>query len=174
MKIPITSLAGHSLVLRSPHWPPPALDSTDPANAGRQDCHAVFTTDAEADYSPEIFSRMPDGCIYLAGLNSSTYPLPKIATERVVDPKSVAVLMKTARKLLGDDFEVVREGVCWRPVARKGVPIIADLGSKGEKGVIVCAGHGPWGISNSLGSGFCVAKMVEGEDVERYVGRLGL
>ena len=117
---------------------------------------------------------MPDGCIYLAGLNSSTYPLPKIATERVVDPKSVAVLMKTAHKLLGDDFEVVREGVCWRPVARKGVPIIADLANNGGEGVIVCAGHGPWGISNSLGSGFSVAKMVEGEDVERYVGRLGL
>lgn len=173
-RIPITSLAGHSLVLRSPHWPPPALDSTDPATAGRQECHAVFTTDAEADYSPEIFSRMPDGCIYLAGLNSSTYPLPKNADERVIDPKSIAVLKKTAYKLLGDDFEILREGVCWRPVCRKGVPIIADLGGKGEEGVIVCAGHGPWGISNSLGSGYCVAEMVEGKDVERYVGRLGL
>ena len=123
---------------------------------------------------------MPDGCIYLAGLNSSTYALPKLANERVIDPKSIAVLKQTARKLLGDGVEVVREGVCWRPVARKGVPIIADLGGKGggeeeeEAGVIVCAGHGPWGISNSLGSGYCVAKMVEGEDVERYVGRLGL
>ena len=117
---------------------------------------------------------MPDGCIYLAGLNSSTYPLPEIANERVIDPESVAVLMKTARKLLGDGFEVVREGVCWRPVARRGVPIIADLGDGGEEGVIVCAGHGPWGISNSLGSGFCVARMVEGKDMERYVGRLGL
>ena len=117
---------------------------------------------------------MPDGCIYLAGLNSSTYPLPPIASERAVDPESVAVLRKTARRLLGDGFAVVRAGVCWRPVARKGVPIIAELGGDGEEGVIVCAGHGPWGISNSLGSGYCVAKMVEGEDVERYVGRLGL
>lgn len=117
---------------------------------------------------------MPDGCIYLAGLNSSTYPLPKIANDGVTDPDSIAALMKTAHRLLGDDFKVVREGVCWRPVARKGVPIIADLGGRGEEGVIVCAGHGPWGISNSLGSGYCVAKMVDGEDVERYVGRLGL
>ena len=119
---------------------------------------------------------MPDGCIYLAGLNSSTYPLPTVATERVIDPASVEVLKKTAKKLLGEEFEVVREGVCWRPVARKGVPIIAELGSEGKAdwGGIVCAGHGPWGISNSLGSGFCVAKMVMGEDVERYVGGLGL
>ena len=100
--------------------------------------------------------------------------MPEIANERVIDPKSVAVLMKTARELLGDEFEVVREGVCWRPVARRGVPIVADLGDGGEEGVIVCAGHGPWGISNSLGSGFCVAQMVEGKDMERYVGRLGL
>ncbi|KAL9125197.1 MAG: hypothetical protein Q9217_005568, partial [Psora testacea] len=84
LKIPIISLAGHSLVLRSKHWPPPPLDSTDPANtkAGRQDCHAVFTTEAGAGYSPEIFSRMPNGEVYLAGLNSSTYPLPKVANER--------------------------------------------------------------------------------------------
>lgn len=91
-----------------------------------------------------------------------------------MDPESVAVLKRTARKLLGGGVEVVREGVCWRPVARKGVPIIEQLGGEGEEGVIVCAGHGPWGISNSLGSGFCVAKMVEGGDVERFVGRLGI
>ena len=175
-RLPITSLAGHLLVLRSPHWPPPALErgADHPANAGRQDCHAVFTTDAEADYSPELFSRMPDGCIYLAGLNSSTYPLPQMANEGVIDPKSIAVLQKTAHKLLGDDFQVIREGVCWRPVAMKGLPIIADLGDNGEEGVIVCAGHGPWGISNSQGSGYCVARMIEGKDMERYVGRLGL
>ncbi len=100
--------------------------------------------------------------------------MPEKAHERVIDAKSIAVLKKTARKLLGEDFEVVREGVCWRPVARRGVPIIAELSDGGEEGVIVCAGHGPWGISNSLGSGHCVARMVEGKDVERFVGRLGL
>ena len=140
--------------------------------AAQEDCHAVFTTDAEGGYSPELFSRMPDGHIYLAGLNSSTYPLPQTVTERVVDPNSIAVLKKTAHRLLGDDFEVVRESVCWRPVAHKGVPIIADL--KGEQGVILCAGHGAWGISNSLGSGFCVSEMVKGVDVKEYVGLLGL
>ena len=146
--IPISSLAGHSLVLQSPHWPPPKLDDTEDSNPlVRQDCHAIFTTDAEAGYSPEIFSRMPDGYVYLAGLNSSTYPLPKVANERVIDQKSVAILKKTARKLLGDDFTVVREGVCWRPVARRGVPIICDLASKGENDVYVAAGHGAWGIS---------------------------
>lgn len=171
-RIPITSLAGHSLVLRSPRWPPPRLDKTEIANPSvKEDCHAVFTTDAEAGYSPELFSRMPDGHIYIAGLNSSTYPLPQVANERVIDPDSIAVLKKTAHRLLGDDFELVRESVCWRPVAKKGVPIVAEL----EKGVILSAGHGPWGISNSLGTGFCVAGMIqENKNVERYVDRLGL
>ncbi|KAK4693168.1 hypothetical protein P7C71_g4182, partial [Lecanoromycetidae sp. Uapishka_2] len=170
-RIPITSLAGHSLVLQSPQWPPPKLDDTETENPSvREDCHAVFTTDTEGGYSPELFSRMPDGHIYLAGLNSSHYPLPKIANERVIDSDSIAALKKTAHRLLGDDFKVVRESVCWRPVAKRGVPIIAEL----EKGVFLCAGHGPWGISNSLGSGYCVASMVRGVDVERYTSRLGV
>lgn len=173
IRIPVTALAGHSLVLRSQHWPP-TLDETDDDNPMvRQDCHAVFTTDAEAGYSPEIFSRMPHGHIYLAGLNSSTYPLPAIANESVIDQTSIAVLKKTAHRLLGDEFEVVREGVCWRPVAQRGVPIVTSLADKGEKDVYVAAGHGPWGISNSLGTGFCVAGMVEGRDMSKYVGRLG-
>ena len=117
--IPISSLAGHSLVLRSSHWPPPALDSTDPARdargattdiKGRSNCHAVFTTDASAGYSPELFSRMPDGHIYLAGLNSSSYPLPGIASERVIDQNSIETLRRTANRLLGDDIEIIREG----------------------------------------------------------------
>lgn len=175
ISLPISSLSGHSLVLRSPHWPPKPDVTDDSTNSiTRQDCHAVFTTDAEGGYSPEIFSRMPDGHIYLAGLNSSTYHLPKIANERIIDPSSIEVLKKTAHNLLGDDFEVVREGVCWRPVAKRGVPIVADLKAKGEEGVIVSAGHGAWGISNSLGTGYIVAGMVEGRDMEEYVGLLGV
>jgi len=174
VRIPVTALAGHSLVLQSPHWPLPKLDKTEDNNPlVREDCHAVFTTDAEAGYSPELFSRMPDGHIYLAGLNSSTYPLPKVANERVVDQKSIAILKRTAHRLLGDDFEVVRERVCWRPIAKRGVPLVTDLTEKGEVGVYIAAGHGPWGISNSLGTGFCVAGMVEGKDMTKYVGRLG-
>ena len=144
---PISSLAGHSLILRSFNWPPPKLSNIEDNNElVRQDCHAVFTSDNEAGYSPELFSRMPEGHIYLAGLNSSTHPLPKVANEHVVDPKSIAVLRKTAHRLLGDEFEVVREGVCWRPVTESGLPIVCNLAKKGAKGVFIAAGHGVWGI----------------------------
>ena len=155
-QIPISSLAGHSLVVQSPHWPPPKLDSIEEKiPAVQQDCHAVFTNDAEAGYSPEIFSRMPDGHIYLAGLNSSTYPLPNVANERVIDPKSITALKKTAHRLLGDDFKVVREGVCWRPVAKSGKPIICHLENKGELGVFLAVGHGAWGICKYTESLVC-------------------
>ena len=81
---------------------------------------------------------------------------------------------------------VEREGVCWRPVTRTGLPIVGPLiakekgGGRGEgegevekeeeKGVFVAAGHGPWGISLSLGTGFVVAGMVEGKSGEKELG----
>lgn len=51
-----------------------------------------------------------------------------------------------------------------------------DGGDDGQEGrdVFVAAGHGAWGISLSLGTGWCVAGMVDGKDMSEYVGRLGL
>ena len=171
----ISSLAGHALVLRSPKWPPPALDSTDHAPSG-SDCHAVFTTEAEGGYSPEIFSRMPNGEIYLAGLNSSTHPLPKVVDERIIDPVAIEILKKTARKLCGDTVEVLRESVCWRPVTQWGTPVVHELSDilpSSDCKVILAAGHGAWGISLSLGTGYCVAGMVQAKDMSKYVVGLG-
>ena len=189
-QIPITSLAGHSLLLRSPHWPPPRAapssssptttptpptdPSSQPPTSTLPPCHALFTTDPTG-YAPELFSRSP-GHIYIAGLNSSSYPLPRVPTERVLDPDSIATLRRTAERLLGEGLEVEREGVCWRPVTRRGTPIVGEL--EGEQGVFVAAGHGAWGISLSLGTGYVVAGMVSGkrgeEELGADVGRLGL
>lgn len=47
----------------------------------------------------------------------------------------------------------------------------------GGSGIFVAAGHGAWGISLSLGTGYVVAGLVEGrkkEDLGADVGRLGL
>jgi glycine/D-amino acid oxidase-like deaminating enzyme len=68
--IPITPLAGHSLLVKSPRW----LKEHE-----KNGCHAVFATDTQG-FSPEIFSRA-DEEIYLAGLNSSSIPLPKLPTD---------------------------------------------------------------------------------------------
>ncbi|MCJ1289509.1 hypothetical protein MMC34_001042 [Xylographa carneopallida] len=174
--IPITSLAGHSLLLRSPRW------KIGDETKGHRGCHAVFTTD-EAGYSPEIFSRV-GGEIYIAGLNSATLPLPERATDRMIDEESIEVLKTTAKRLLGndngdDDLEVLREGLCFRPVSGNGAPIIGKvdermLGVKTEGGVWIAAGHGPWGISLSLGTGKVVSELVEARHSSADVRKLAL
>lgn len=153
-----------------------------------QGCHAVFTTSSDG-FSPEIFSRVGEE-IYIAGLNDERMPLPDLATEVRSKPESVAALKRVAEKLLGkdgsdvSDLEVVREGVCFRPVTESGNPILArvpdqDLGGVETKegvegGVYIAAGHGPWGISMALGTGKVMQEMMEGEDMSADVSRLGL
>jgi glycine/D-amino acid oxidase-like deaminating enzyme len=197
-KLPISSLAGHSLVLRSPRW------TKEHEEKG---CHAIFTTDEEG-YSPEIFSRVGEE-IYIAGLNSSSLALPDLATGSVVDENAVNKLMRTSKRLLGaddlevdklkvdklkvdelkvddlkvDDLEVLRKGLCFRPVTNRGTPFLTRIPDNmlsdvrirgaGEGGVWLAAGHGPWGISLSLGSGKVMAEMIQGKPLSVDI-RLGL
>ena len=177
-KLPISSLAGYSLVLRSPRW------RKEHQEMG---CHAIFTTDEEG-YSPEIFSRLGEE-IYIAGLNSSSLALPDLATGSVVDENAVNKLMRTSKRLLGvddlkvEDLEVLRKGLCFRPVTNRGTPfltripdnILSDVRIRGagEGGVWLAAGHGPWGISLSLGSGKVMAEMIQGKPPSVDI-RLGL
>jgi glycine/D-amino acid oxidase-like deaminating enzyme len=171
VSLPITHLSGHSVVLRSPRWTAP-----EPATTG---CHAIFTTDHDARFSPEIFSRA-GGDIYLAGLNTTAIPVPELASEVQPEPASIEVLMRTARKLLGDDeFEVQGTGFCHRPVSRSGPPLLARLtsqqtGVRFHGGIWVCAGHGPWGISMSLGTGLVLAELILRYSPSADVSQLGL
>jgi glycine/D-amino acid oxidase-like deaminating enzyme len=117
LKLAISSLAGHSLVVRSPRW--------GKGQEGKG-CHAVSTTD-EAGYVPKIFSRTAWE-IYIAGLNSVSLPLPELASESRIDESSIAKLKMTAERLLGkEDLEVVRKGLCFRPVTKRGTPILARI-----------------------------------------------
>jgi glycine/D-amino acid oxidase-like deaminating enzyme len=64
------------------------------------------------------------------------------------------------------------------------VPILSqipdeDLGGTVTKpgadgGVFVAVGHGPWGISQSLGTGKVMAEMIEREKTSANVGALGM
>jgi glycine/D-amino acid oxidase-like deaminating enzyme len=147
----------------------------------------MFTT-IEEGYSPEIFSRI-GGEIYVAGLNDASLALPRLPTESKIDEKSIEVLKETARRLLGgqedvDDLEIVKTGLCFRPVTQQGTPILGrildeSLGSiktRGgfEGGIWLAAGHGPWGISLSLGSGKVIAEMIQGRPTSVSVKGLGL
>lgn len=145
IKIPITSLARHSLVVRSPRW---SAEHED------QGCHAVFSTDSDG-LSPEIFSRI-GGEIYVAGLNNAALPLPRVATNSRPDEKAITRLKEVSKRMLGlpsgeDDLQVLRQGLCFRPVTARGPPIVcrvpdAKLGDGfatrggGEGGVFIAAG----------------------------------
>jgi glycine/D-amino acid oxidase-like deaminating enzyme len=171
ISLPIKHLSGHSVVLRSPHWMAAA-----PPMSG---CHAIFTTDAEADFSPEIFSRA-GGDIYLAGLNTTAVPIPELASEVRPEPASIEVLIRVAQKLLGDgQVDVVQTGLCHRPVSSSRVPLLTRLtqeqtGAIFNGGVWVSTGHGPWGISLSLGTGLVLAELVLSKSPSADVSQLGL
>ncbi len=187
LKIPIASLAGHSINVRSPRH-----TIVHEEKYGR--CHSVFATPSRNwSFAPEAISRT-GGEIYVAGLNSESMPLPKVPTESKIDPKAMQELKKATVQLLGlaspqgkgiheDDLEVTREALCFRPVARGGKPIITRIddnrlgkGLRTEKdgGVFVAAGHGPWGISLSLGTGKVMAEMLQNSKLSAKVDGLGM
>ena len=156
--------------------------------------HAVFSAPSkDFSWAPEIFSRK-GGEIYIAGLNDPNLPLPEYATGAVVKDDSMAEIKKVAVHMMGrasldgnwiteDDLNVTREALCFRPVTKRGTPVIAKVpdsalseGTKsaGAGGVFLAAGHGPWGISLSLATGKVVSEMIRGEKTSANISRLGL
>lgn len=199
--IPTSPLAGYSLVFRSPRH---TLAHERETYGGRS--HAVFATHpVSCGFSPEIFSRH-GGFIYIAGLNNRGIPLPERAEDaiKLIDKAELSKLKSVAVRLMGrlpggtdesaddivniDDLEVVREGLCFRPVSKHGAPIVSKvarnlLGNKvrtgseetsASGGVFVATGHGPWGISLSLGTGKVVAEMIQGVRTSADVSGLGI
>ncbi|KAI0650514.1 nucleotide-binding domain-containing protein [Trametes meyenii] len=196
----ITHLAGYSVTFKSKHWSPIIRTSADPQapkalNGATPDTgassvpvfpesspsHAIFT-DA-GGFAPEIFSRAV-GDVWLGGLNPPGTPLPELPTDAEVDPAEVTRLLAVARALCGEDIELRRQALCFRPVSATGRPIIArmheaDLGDgvkpgghDGAGGVYVATGHGPWGIALSLGTGRVVSEMVLGRATSADVSAL--
>ncbi|PYI00575.1 FAD dependent oxidoreductase superfamily [Aspergillus sclerotiicarbonarius CBS 121057] len=196
LSLPIYSLAGYSLVIRSPRHTPEHEQKTYGGGT-----HAVFTTwPPSCGFSPEIFSREGNE-IYIAGLNSREIPLPERADlfHQAVDQKEMDRLKAASVRLLGqlaegvekstdetpniDDLEITREGLCFRPASERGTPFVARLedsllgggvGAGDKGGVFVASGHGPWGISLSLGTGKVMADMVRGVQPAADVSGLGL
>jgi len=177
IKIPISPLAGHSLLVKSPRW------SREHEVKG---CHAVFATDT-LGFSPELFSRIGEE-IYIAGLNSTNIPLPKVATDAKIQLAAIEQLKGVAKRMLGildqdDDLQVLREGLCFRPVTPSGRPIVSKIPDDklgggfstrggGAGGVFVAAGHGAWGISQSLGTGKTLSELLDGRPTSANIKAL--
>jgi len=163
----ITSLSGHSVILRSKHWPK--------ANLDHYACQALFINDPTSGLSPELFSRV-GGEIYIAGVNDAGIPTPA-STSQAVQPEagSIARLIEVCRKIFREgDVDIVRQGLCFRPVTKSGDPIIGRVKTREGEGpkVYVGAGHGPWGISLSLGTGLVLSEMILGQPTSADVSRL--
>lgn len=194
----ISHLAGYAITLKSKHWAPPVQvplapnalrvtgDAKGPPHTATSTSdsvhtHAIFTN--VPGFAPKIFSRIT-GDIWLGGLNTSAIPLPALPTDAQIDAAEVERLLAVAHSLCGADVEVQGSSLCFRPVSATGRPIIAqmheaDLGDglkpaslDGKGGVFVATGHGPWGISLSLGTGRVVAEMVLGRETSADVGAL--
>ena len=176
MKIPITQLAGYSIVVRSPRYSKPILSQTN-----ENQSHAIYATSfSDWQFSPEAFSRISDGKpeIWVGGLNDSELALPHTAdgVKGLIDVEKSGELKQAVVKMAcqsahGDDLnshdlEIVREGLCFRPVSKQGIPILmkvkeSTLGVQFQDGdVFIASGHGPWGISLSLGTGLVMAEMM--------------
>lgn len=188
-QIPVLSLSGYSLAFRSPRH-----TLSHELNTYQGKSHAVFTKDPRGrEFSPEIFSRA-NAEIYIAGLNGLETPLPAVATDvkGIMEADKSARVRRVAAMLMGrpnpdsgaeniDDFEVVQEALCFRPYIENGLPIVARLqnsvlggDARPSNGVFMAVGHGPWGISLSLGTGKVIAEMVTGVKQSADVSRLGL
>ncbi|OQV03585.1 hypothetical protein CLAIMM_08608 [Cladophialophora immunda] len=188
LQIPIEPLAGHSIVVKSPRYNTPFVDAAKRNIGGGSDnwlCYSIYCAPGRHwSYATEAFARLAcngEAEIWLGGLNDSSLPLPELASDvkAMIDPESIKSLRKTTVQLTGlakegdevnqDDLETVREGLCFRPVSQRGTPVIGKipehfLGLRpGEGGVWIASGHGPWGISLSLGTGFVMSEMISGE-----------
>ncbi|KAF2191073.1 FAD dependent oxidoreductase [Zopfia rhizophila CBS 207.26] len=177
-RIPIASLAGHSLLLRNPFF----------KNEDNEVCHAVFATDT-LGFSPELFARV-GGEVYIAGLNSTQIPFPEVATDVQINPTAITQLKDCATLMIANseeakELEVIREALCFRPVTSSGRPIVSRVPDEklgggfktrggGEGGVFVAAGHGAWGISQAPGTGLCMAELVEGLPTSANITALAL
>ncbi|CCL98579.1 uncharacterized protein FIBRA_00580 [Fibroporia radiculosa] len=167
----VQRLGGHSIVVRTRAWQPPPPDTPDAASVP---CHAIYTSDPSG-FSPEVYARA-GGEIWIGGLNTAVAPLPARASDAKVAPESVARLVALAQELIGEDIELVESGLCFRPISPSGKPMIVQMSEKDlgggiapkaggpgvGGGVFLATGHGPWGISLSLGTGLVVSEMILG------------
>jgi glycine/D-amino acid oxidase-like deaminating enzyme len=175
----IRPLAGYSIVVRSPRYARSIRERSQRGEDVEMSHAILYPPGPNWTYSPEAMARMTrEGKLetYVAGLNHESLALPTLAgeTKNLIDRSQLEDLRRTAITLAGkssgdsrpeDDLHLVREGHCLRPVSESGMPIISqvkDIRTNSGGGLYVASGHGPWGITLSLGTGFVVSEMLQG------------
>ena len=188
--------------MKSPRYKTPFIDPYKRNIGGGDDnwlCYSIYAGPTRHwNFATEAFARLArngESEIWLGGVNDSKLPLPEVATDvkGLIDPKNIAIVRRTIVQLTGlseegrelheDDLETVRESLCFRPVSQSGKPIVtkiegSDLGGlnvgDGGGGVWIASGHGPWGISLSLGTGLVLSELIEGKQTSADISHLGL
>jgi glycine/D-amino acid oxidase-like deaminating enzyme len=192
LRIPVSPLAGHSLLFTTPRHKASVAETI--SSESPRKAYAVYSAPIRTiPFAPEAFARHArngEAEVWIGGLNDPSLPLPKTADDvkPLLDRDAIVELRKTSVLLTGlanedsevneDDLTILREGLCFRPVSDRGAPIVCrvDKGKLGGvKGLIfVATGHGPWGISLSLGTGLVISEMVQGRETSADVRALRL
>jgi len=135
---------------------------------------------------------LPEVATEVKELPDDLKEIMKVAEDIVTGSKFVDISQSTDRsdsnlaasQSVSDKVTIIKTGLCHRPVTPAGIPILdripdaelAGLRTRrgGDGGVFIAAGHGPWGISQSLGTGKVMAQMMLGEKTSADVSYLGL
>lgn len=187
-------------MIRSPRLTKPILDPFQHSESTPVGIsHAIYCNPSPNwAFAPEAFSRLSaDGKpeIWIGGLNDASLPLPDTADgaaslrdkHKSEEMRKAMVAMtglsRQGDNLQVDDLETRREGLCFRPISRSGYPIISKLpasalgkGIEMEEGggVFIATGHGPWGISLSLGTGLVLAELLTGRKPSADISQLSI
>jgi glycine/D-amino acid oxidase-like deaminating enzyme len=154
--IPITSYAGHSIIIR-------------PSTQTTPDCLFMTLNTSNSSYNPEIFPRA-SGEIYICGINQDL-PLPSTPTEATPRGPDIQKLKEIATALF-PSYTIEKEQLCFRPMTAHGDPFIGGVPE--YEGIWVGAGHTFWGITLGPGTGKILAEMVRGEELSADVSDLAL
>ncbi|EHY59242.1 hypothetical protein HRR83_001488 [Exophiala dermatitidis] len=188
VRLPIEALAGHSITVRSPRYKTPFIDPSNRRIGGKDNwlCYSIYCPPGPHwSYAMEAYARLArngETELWLGGLNHSNFPVPELAVDvkKMLDPECIKDLRKATVQVSGltkegddlnqDDLETIREALCLRPVTPTGKPFIGKVPEKylggvrcEQGGIWIACGHGPWGITLSLGTGLVMSEMLLGK-----------
>jgi len=165
------STSGNHLGIRTPRWKP----EDDEKNCLYLNMNA---TEGRFDVTSEL-----GGTLYVCG-PAKPEALPSLSTQVSPQPESIRDMLNICKRILdipeGEAIEVLEEGRCYRPIMKRGFPVITEvlvdrLGSKAEgMRVFLNTGHGKFGLSQGLGSGKVCSELIRGVDLSVDIGQLGL
>lgn len=154
--IPITSYAGHSVIVR-------------PSIAPSADCLFMDIRVRDSTYHAQIIPRS-SGEIYISGVND-TLVLPPEPNAAIPLKTEIDKLKEIADTIL-PGYSIEKEQLCFRPMTERGTPFIGPYGE--VDGVYVGTGHGHFGIILGPGTGKVLSEMMLGEELSAEISQFSL